>query len=226
MKSIKYIILEVILIYLIICCLPHFAYGMYSQREDFSTQAVDQHVSFGFFETYTWTEVLSGLDPADRFFQLVETEGLDKDGCRLGNCQRSHSTELWAHIHSDSFRKQLPEDLRFAWGAAKDQQSMKLYALKQPAGTLKGPDPSQIQEVSVKKSEQGAYELFISFSEEGAKLWADLTGANVGRDIAIVFNDLVYAAPNVREAIKHGKCSISGNFDEKDVKQILSILEQ
>ena len=41
-----------------------------------------------------------------------------------------------------------------------------LYALKQPAGSLKGPMLSHIKEAKAKKSEHSAsYELLISFTE-------------------------------------------------------------
>jgi len=227
MKATRYIILGVIVISLIISSFPHIVNGITAPHKDKIMVTVDQAVSFGFFETYTWTEVLSGLDPADRFFQLIETKGEDKSGCRLGRVKMAHSSELWAHIHGDAFQKQLPEDIRFAWGAGKEQDERILYALKQPAGPFKGPMPSHIKEAKSKKSEYNAsYELLISFTEEGTKLWADLTGENVGRSIAIVFNDLVYTAPMVREAIKDGECAISGNLEESDVTQIINILEQ
>jgi len=227
MKSILYIILGVILISLIGSSFPHITNGFNSQRTVMNLEVVDQHVSFGFFETYSLTEVLSALDPADSFFQLVNTEGRDKRGCLLGSCQESQASELWDYIHSDSFQKQLPADIRFAWGASQEQQNKMLFALKQPVEALKGPLQSHIKEAKAKKSEHNAsYELLISFTEEGTKLWADLTGANVGRSIAIVSNDLVYAAPMVREAIKNGECAISGSYAESDLTQIINILEQ
>ena len=225
MKATRYIILGVIVILLISSSFPYIANGITAQHKDKNMLAADQAVSFGFFETYTWTEVLSGLDPADRFFQLIDTEGIDKDGCKLGTCMRSNSSELWDYIHSDPFAKQVPGDIRFAWGASKDHQDMTLFALKQPAVPLKGPDQSHIQEVSVKNSDHGeSYDLLITFSEDGAELWAALTGENVGRSIAIVFNDQVFTAPKVQEAIKLGKCMISGDLSENDVKEIRSIL--
>lgn len=227
MKSIKYIILGVILISLIGSSFPHIANGFNSHQADLYLETADQHVPFGFFETYTWTEALSALDPADRFFLLVNTEGRHKSSCVLGSCQESQASELWDYIHSDPFQKQLPADIRFAWGASQEQQNKMLFALKQPAGSLKGPLQSHIKEAKAKKSEHNdSFELLISFTEEGTKLWAELSGANVGRSIAIVANDLVYAAPMVREAIKNGKCAISGNYEESDLTQIINILEQ
>lgn len=227
MKSLKYIILGVILVSLIGSSLPPIANGFTSRQTELYPESGDQHVPFGFFETYTWSEALSALDPADKFFLLVDTEGRDKSGCLLGSCQESKASELWDYIHSEPFQKQLPADIRFAWGASQELQNKLLFALKQPKGQMKGPLQSHIREAKAVKSVHNAsYELLLSFTEEGTKLWADLSRANVGRNIAIVSNDLVYSAPMVREAILNGKCMISGSYEESDLTQIINILEQ
>ncbi len=215
MESKRYIISILILITII-----------FSTHRSLAQTVSNQSVSFGFFETYTWTEILSDLDQSDSFFKWLNTEGEDEDGCRLGSCQKANAAELWKHIHNDAFRSELPEDIRFAWGSGKDE-NLVLYALKQPDGSLKGPDKSQIQEVSVNQSAHGdSYELFIAFTDKGAKQWAEFTSANVNRSIAIVFNDQVYSAPMVVEAIKHGKCSISGSYSESDVNHLKSLLQK
>lgn len=188
---------------------------------------VYQEASFGFFETYSLSEVLSGLDPADTFFQWVNTEGEAQNGCRLGSCQMANSSMLWDYIHSSEFQKRLPEDIRFAWGANREKEVLVLYALKEHGSKQEYPDISHIQDASVKKSTwNDSYELLISFNKEGAKLWAGLTGANVDKSLAIVFKNKVYSAPNVREAIMGGKCSISGDFTEDDLNLIKSILSE
>lgn len=192
-----------------------------------SEEQRSQEASFGFYETYSWTEVLSDLDPADKFFQWVHTEGENKNGCRLGSCQLEYSAALWEHIHSAGFQQKLPGDILFAWGTNTKPGKKVLYALKEQGNKRKYPDSSHIQQVSIKENAQGdSYELLISFSDEGAKYWAELTGANVDRNLAIVFNEQVYSAPMVREAITEGKCAISGNFSESDVNLIRSVLER
>jgi len=101
-----------------------------------------------------------------------------------------------------------------------------LYALKEPYKAATGPDQSDIQDVAIKKNDQeGTYNLLISFSEEGAEEWATLTSKNVGRNIAIVIDGDVYAAPVVREKIEQGKCVISGNFSKNEVSRLKEKLE-
>ena len=224
-KKATYILLGIILILLTISSFPYILNGIVPQTRMTYLQESQQAVAFGFFETYSWTEVLSKVDPDDRFFQVIDTEGVIKDGCMLGSCPGTQAREIWEYIHDRPFQMQLPEDIRFAWGSPDAQGRLSLYALKQPAGTLKGPDRSQIQEVSSMKNEQGYYDLYITFSDKGAESWAQLTGRNVGRSIAVVFEDRVYTAPVVRETIRHGKCLISGHLNEQDVARIRAILE-
>ena len=196
--------------------------GAYGQKPG----APDQKVSFGFFETCTWSEVLSEVDPSDNFFKWVDTEGVNREGSKLGSCQKAHSSKLWKHLHSEAFQKQIPANTLFAWGPEQDEP-LKLDALKQHPGSVKRPDKSEIQEVSTQKSAHGSsYDLLITFTKEGAKKWTELTSANVGRSIAIVVNDRVYSAPMVTEPIQHGKCSISGSFTESDVNDLKALLTE
>jgi len=101
-----------------------------------------------------------------------------------------------------------------------------LYALKQPHNAVIRPVQSDIQDIAIKKNgQEGTYNLLISFSEEGAEEWATLTGKNVGRNIAIIIDGDVYAAPGVREKIEQGKYMISGNFSKNEASRLKEKLE-
>ena len=64
----------------------------------------------------------------------------------------------------------------------------------------------------------------IAMNSDGSRIWSRLTGANVGKKIAIVLDDVVYSYPNVNEKITGGRSEISGldSFDEaKDIVTVL-----
>ena len=61
----------------------------------------------------------------------------------------------------------------------------------------------------------------IEFNDEGAKLFADITAANVGKTVAIYLDGVIISAPNVREAIKDGNAEISGKFTVDEAKQLV-----
>ena len=64
-----------------------------------------------------------------------------------------------------------------------------------------------------KAGEQDSYEVGLTLTTEGAKKFADATTANVGKQIAIIYDDEIVSAPVVNEPITGGNCSITGNFD-------------
>ena len=60
---------------------------------------------------------------------------------------------------------------------------------------------------------------------EAARIWARLTAANIGKQIAIVLDDHVYSAPNVNGAIEGGSSSITGNFSTDEAKDLANVLK-
>ena len=84
---------------------------------------------------------------------------------------------------------------------------------------LEGTDVATASPV-IYKDETGAnkYEVSLTFTEEGTKKFADVTAANVGKHIAIVYDGMIYSNPVVQAAITGGKASISGmsSYEEAD----------
>jgi SecD/SecF fusion protein len=64
-----------------------------------------------------------------------------------------------------------------------------------------------------KAGEQDSYEVGLTLNNEGIKKFADATTANVGKQIAIIYDGEIVSAPVVNEPITGGQCSITGNFD-------------
>ena len=62
-------------------------------------------------------------------------------------------------------------------------------------------------------------------NSDGARRWAALTKANVGKAIAIVLDGTVYSAPRVNGEISGGQSSISGNFTIEDTKDLANTLK-
>ena len=59
----------------------------------------------------------------------------------------------------------------------------------------------------------------FTFDSVGTRRFADVTRANVGRPFAIVLDDKVITAPNIREPITGGRGQISGNFNAKSAQR-------
>ncbi len=70
---------------------------------------------------------------------------------------------------------------------------------------------------------EGPYVELI-LNSRGAKLFEQITAANVNRQLAIVLDGKVKSAPVIRERIGGGRASITGNFDLKDARDLAIVL--
>ena len=59
------------------------------------------------------------------------------------------------------------------------------------------------------------------FNSEGAKLFADITEANIGRELAIFLDGKVVSAPVIRDAITNGTAIISGQFTPDIARELV-----
>jgi SecD/SecF fusion protein len=62
-------------------------------------------------------------------------------------------------------------------------------------------------------------------TSDGASQWAQLTGQNVGKPIAIVLDGFVYSAPNVQNKIEGGSSVITGNFTIQEAQDLANVLK-
>jgi len=220
MKKLKYILLAILLISLSISSFPYVFSGFPQQGTLPELKTPLQSGELRFLEAYTYGEFSSMLEQDDPFFQMISTEDRSAESSKLGFCSESKVSKTWTFLNSPSYLKELPKDLRFAWGADEGKTGKYLYALKEANSAYTGPGKSDIKEIDISDGL-----LLISFTKEGSRKWTDLTQTSVGKPIAIVINDLVYSAPVVREVIKGGKCAISGNFSMDDLAELKAVLE-
>ncbi|MDO8585376.1 MAG: protein translocase subunit SecD [bacterium] len=67
----------------------------------------------------------------------------------------------------------------------------------------------------------GKPEVSISFNDEGAKLFEDMTAKNVGKPIAIFLDGVLIEMPTVQEKISGGRAQITGRFTVQEAKQLV-----
>jgi len=73
--------------------------------------------------------------------------------------------------------------------------------------------------------QNGEPSVSMSMNAEGANIWARMTGDNVGRQIAIVLDGMVYSYPNVQNAITGGNSSITGHFTPEEANDLVNVLK-
>lgn len=65
----------------------------------------------------------------------------------------------------------------------------------------------------------------MEMNSEGARIWSRLTGANVGKNIAIVLDGVVYSYPNVIGQISGGRSQITGLASQEEATDIVTVLK-
>ena len=137
-----------------------------------------------------------------------------------------------AIINSAAAKRILPANLKLLWSAKPaDGLTVKnvyeLHAIK--VTSTNGRAPLEGDVITDAKDQfdhlSGAPEVSMSMNTDGARRWAALTKANVGKAIAIVLDGSVYSAPRVNGEIAGGQSSISGNFTIEDTKDLANTLK-
>lgn len=67
--------------------------------------------------------------------------------------------------------------------------------------------------------------ISISFNSAGAKIFDEVTGANVSKRLAIVLDGSIYSAPSIRERISGGNAQIDGTFTMQEAKDLSIVLK-
>ena len=65
----------------------------------------------------------------------------------------------------------------------------------------------------------------MTMNAEGASIWARLTKDNIGKQVAIVLDGLVYSYPTVNTEITGGSSEITGNFDVQEAEDLANVLK-
>ncbi|MDK2851765.1 MAG: SecD/SecF fusion protein [Proteiniphilum sp.] len=123
-----------------------------------------------------------------------------------------------------------PADVRFKWGFKPiDQREtyFQLFALKGD-GSKRGPalEGDVVTNARADQGQQGsAWEVTMTMNAAGASRWSTITGAEVGKSIAIVLDGFVYSAPTVNDRIDGGRSSITGNFTPQEAQDLENVLK-
>lgn len=79
--------------------------------------------------------------------------------------------------------------------------------------------PAQMDQNGMK-----SYLVQLTFTDEGAKAFADATTANVGKRIGIIYDGAVVSNPVVREAITGGQCTIDGMTSYEEANNLAATI--
>jgi len=176
--------------------------------------------SLSFYATYNRESFSKLLKGDNQLFSLLKADGPDHSMAVIG-CAAAPEVEK---VNEYLKTVQLNQKCKFAWGQPSGDGNVCLYALRlegEKGALLTGSDVESAKSGQDKAS--GINELGIEFKKPAVQLWADATRRNINNAIAIVLDNKVLYAPVLRDAIEGGKCSITGDFTQAEVRYFAAL---
>ena len=102
------------------------------------------------------------------------------------------------------------------------EATRRFYCKFKPEQGLTG---KYVERAYVTYDDLGRPNISLTFNKEGATIFGRVTGANVGRQLAIVLDGEVKSAPVIQDAILGGRAQISGTFSITEAQRLASVLE-
>jgi SecD/SecF fusion protein len=134
-------------------------------------------------------------------------------------------------LRSEEARSVLPANMALLYTnkpvAANGQQFLRIVAVKKDRnGVVAAPISGEVVSDARQDFDQtGRPEVSMSMNPTGARKWGKMTGANIGKQVAVVLDDVVYSDPVVQSEITGGNTSISGNFTIDEAQDLAQTLK-
>ncbi len=165
------------------------------------------------------------LTPA--FFQNEQGQYVASNGAAVGFSYIKDTAKVNTLL--EKVRTIFPRDLKLVWTNKPESHRpdmLELVALK----ASRDGGPSMLGDVVVDArqdyAQNGQPSVTLGMNSDGARDWKRLTGENIGRQVSIVLDDLVYTHPNVSYEISGGRTEISGgNMTIEEAKDLANILK-
>ncbi len=122
-----------------------------------------------------------------------------------------------------------PRNAKFVWSVKPVQDNTDIYSLVAlKVNTRDGRAPlggDVVTDARQDFGQNGGVEISMSMNTEGARIWKNLTGNNIGRSIAIVLDDVAYSWPTVNGEIAGGRSQITGGFTVEEGQDLANVLK-
>ncbi len=101
-----------------------------------------------------------------------------------------------------------------------------LIFMDEEGNTILTGDQVSSAKAGIIEGKTGAKEYIVSltFTDEGSKAFADATAANIGKRIAIIYDNMIYSNPTVQQAITGGQAQITGMESYETAEQLASTI--
>ncbi len=194
-----------------------------------------------FYEMYNLSDLTEGLRKAYEFRNdtlgtlLIPSQ---YNSPMIGYARAKDKDAIMQIFRSPEVKAYLPNNLKLAWsnkavkpenvGGQKDIYT--LVALRtdiDPETHEQRPrmNGDNIVDASTDFDQMRGQTVNMRMNPEGARQWAAVTRANVGKPVAIVLDDVVYSYPTINTVIEGGSSEITGDFTVQEAQDLANVLK-
>ena len=170
--------------------------------------------------------------PLFALLQISQYNGQLAPGATVGVAMAKDMDKSSEYLNMKQVKELLPRNLSLKWSVKaidEKEQYFELYALKTSnrdgSPALGGDVVTDANADFVQQVGRSEQMVNMVMNAEGAKAWARLTKENIGNQIAIVLDEMVYSAPNVNDEITGGRSQITGHFTPEEAKDLANVLK-
>ena len=162
-------------------------------------------------------------------FALLQPSGARGYAC-IGYANYADTAQINKIFAMPQIKQLFPVEFKPMWTVkptAADENIFELVAIKATSRDGKAPlDGGVVTDARVQYGNSGGSpQVSMSMNTEGANIWARMTKENIGRQIAIVLDGMVYSYPNVQNEITGGSSQITGNFTLEEAEDLANVLK-
>ena len=163
-------------------------------------------------------------------FSVLQLSGASGSAC-IGYAHYADTAQINRYFEMPQIKQIFPREFQPKWAVKASEffegdNIFELVAIKSTSRDGKAPlDGGAVADASVQYGNNGEINVSMTMNTEGANTWARLTRDNVGKQIAIVLDGMVYSYPNVLNEITGGNSQITGNFTLEEAEDLANVLK-
>ena len=164
-------------------------------------------------------------------FSVLQPSGMRENAC-IGFAHYTDTALVNKYLAMEQIKGVFPPEFRPMWTVKasqnfEDGNIFELVAIKAATSDGKAKiDGDEVADARVQFGNTGGNpEVSMTMNAEGANIWAKLTKENIGKQVAIVLDGMVYSYPTVQSEIAGGNSQITGNFTIEEAEDLANVLK-
>ena len=164
-------------------------------------------------------------------FAVLQPSGARGNAC-IGYAHYADTAAINKYLAMPQIKSLFPPEFKPMWGVKASPffeggNVFELVAIKASSRDGKAPlDGGSVTDARVQYGNSGGNpEVSMTMNAECANTWARLTKDNIGKQIAIVLDGMVYSYPTVQNEISGGSSQITGNFTLEEAEDLANVLK-